>query len=262
MPGPRTTLLLALGLAPIAVGPMMPTPAVAQGRSLAEVRDQGVLYCKRKRFRQALASLSRAYAMKGGPGDFPTVYYRGVAAFELGLIELAFEMSEVAERLAVDDGRKRRVTRLRDQIRRLYGPVTVKPSPNESNRRGRIFFEAKTGIINPEKKKRFAALQTRYQETSVTLPATVFLPYGEYTANNVPFAVVEGAQKPPTVEVFLQVAEDDGGGGMTMGLDGETWMWIGIGVGAAVGIGVGAALLLSGDDEPVEAPDGIIIRGE
>jgi len=238
-------------------------PALAQPQSgrLAETRDQGVLYFKKKRFKQARRFLDKAYGMKGGPGDFPTVYYRARTAFALGQVDLAQEMVTIAERLAVDDRRKRRVEDLGTRIRGLYGPVTFKPSPNESNRRGRIFFEAKTGLINKEKKERFAALQARYQTTSVTLPATLMLPYGEFTANGIPFTVVEGAERPPSVEIFLQVADDDGAGGGS-GIDSSTWMWIGIGTAAAVGIGVGAALLLSGDEEPVRGPIDIPFSGE
>lgn len=259
MPVRRITLSLALAL-PLALGPVAAAVAQQTGGRLAETRDQGVLYYKKKRFKQARRYLDKAYALKGGPGDFPTVYYRGMTAFELGFVDLAHEMVTVAERLAVDDRRKRRVQDLANRIRGLYGPVTFKPSPNESNRRGRIFFEAKTGIINKEKKERFAALQERYRTTSVTLPATLMLPYGDYTANGIPFAVVEGAEKPPTVEIFLQVAEDEGGDGA--GVDGTTWLWIGAGAAVAVGLGVGAALLLGGDDEPVRGPVEVPFGGE
>lgn len=260
MPARRLVLAAALAALPVSVAP--PTPARAQdARRLAEVRDQGVLYYKKQLFKQARRYLDEAYAMKGGPGDFPTVYYRALTAFAQGHVDEAHEMATIAERLAVDDRRKQAVAEIKSRVRALYGPVTFKPSPNESNRRGRIFFEAKTGIINKDKKDRFAAIQERYRSTSVTLPTTLFLPYGEYTANNVPFAVVEGAEKPPAVEIFLQVVEDEGGvtGG---GLDGDTWMWIGIGSAAAIGLGVGAALLLGGDDEPPAGPVDVPFRGE
>ncbi len=244
----RIALTLALG-APLALGPVTPAAAQQSGR-LVETRDQGVLYYKKKRFKQARRYLDRAYAMKGGPGDFPTVYYRGMTAFVLGQVDLAYEMMTVAERLAVDDARKRRVKDLGNRIRELYGPVTFKASPNETNSRGRIFFEAKTGIINKDKKERFAAVQERYQTTSVELPATLMLPYGEFTANGIPFTVVERAEKPPVVEIFLQVVDEDEGGASVGGLDTSTWVWIGVGAAAAVGIGVGAALLLGGDEDP------------
>ncbi len=253
MPARRIALSLSLVAAPLAIGPVGSASAQEAG-TLAETRDQGVLYCKKKRFKQALRYLNQAYAMKGGPGDFPTVYYRGVAAFALGQIELAHEMVEIAERLAVDERRKRRVLDLSQQIRELYGPVVFEPTAEETSTRGRIFLEAKTGIINRDKRERFDRLRERYRTTALTLPKTLFLPYGEYTANGIPFAVVERAEKPPTVEIFLQPPEDEGG--VIDSIDGTTWMWIGIGTAAAVGIGVGAALLFGGEDEgPVGRQD-------
>lgn len=249
MPSPRHVLAAALALTPVAV-PV--APATAQTQGLAEARDQGVLYYKKKLFKQAHRQLAKAYGMKGGPGDFEVVYYRGLTALKLDLVNLAWQMADTAERLARDDRRKDAVRELKQDIRRQYGPVTFKPSPNESNRKGRIYFEAKTGIINPDKKRRFEKVQEEYRTTSITLPSTVFLPYGEYTANNVPFAVVESAEQPPEVEIFLQVVEEDvvaGGGGGD-----NTWLWVGIGTAAAVGLGVGAYFLLSGEEEAEPKP--------
>lgn len=250
MPRPRNALALALAFTAAALAPLPPRPAHAQAPQpkLEEVRDQGVHYYKKKLFKQAERQLEKAYAMSGGPGDFETVYFRGLTAYQLDQVNLAHEMVTNARRLALDPRRKRAVDELEQQIRALYGPVVFKASPNESNRRGRIYFEAKTGIINPDKKRRFEQIRDQYRSTSITLPATLFLPYGEYTANNVPFAVLEGASEPPTVEIFLQIVEEDviaasGGGGD------DTWLWVGVGTAAAIGIGVGAYFLLAGDDE-------------
>lgn len=252
MPRPRLALALTLALTPAALAPVTPCHAQAQAQAqrLDEIRDQGVHYYKKKLFKQAERQLETAYAMSGGPGDFETVYFRGLTAFQLDQVNLAHEMATIAERLAVDDRRKRAVNELKQQIRALYGPIVFKASPNESNRRGRIYFEAKTGIINPDKKRRFEQIREQYRSTSVTLPATLFLPYGEYTANNVPFTVLEGATEPPTVEIFLQVLEEDvvGANGAS-GASDNTWLWVGVGTAAAVGLGIGAYFLFGGEDE-------------
>ncbi|MEZ4435496.1 MAG: hypothetical protein R3F65_24085 [bacterium] len=253
MPRPRQILALALASLPVALPPTAPAYAQAQPQKLEEVRDQGVHYYKKKLFKQAERQLATAYAMNGGPGDFETVYFRGLTAFQLDQVNLAQEMVQSARRLAVDARRKRAVDELEQQIRALYGPVVFKASPNETNRKGRIYFEAKTGIINPDKRRRFEQIREQYRAHSVTLPTTLYLPYGEYTANNVPFAVVEGASDPPTVEIFLQIVEEDVLA--AAGDNDNTWLWVGIGTAAAVGIGVGAWLLLSDDAEPVKPSD-------
>lgn len=254
MPRPRLALALTLALTPAALAPLTPCHAQAQQpQRLDEIRDQGVHYYKKKLFKQAERQLETAYAMNGGPGDFETVYYRGLTAFQLDQVNLAQEMITHARRLALDDRRKRAVDELEQQLRALYGPVHFKTSPNESNLRGRIYFEAKTGIINPDKKRRFEQIREQYRSQSVTLPATLYLPYGEYTANNVPFTVVEGATTPPTVEIFLQVlGEDIAGAGDESD---NTWLWVGVGTAAAVGLGIGAYFLFSGEGEEAKPRD-------
>lgn len=249
MPRPRHALALALAFTPAALAPVTAAHAQAQPQKLEEVRDQGVHYYKKKLFKQAERQLEKAYAMSGGPGDFETVYFRGLTAYQLDQVNLAHEMVTNARRLALDPRRTRAVDELEQQIRALYGPVVFKASPNESNRRGRIYFEAKTGIINPDKKRRFEQIRDQYRSTSVTLPATLFLPYGEYTANNVPFAVLEGAREPPTVEIFLQIVEEDVIAANGGGDSDNTWLWVGVGAAAAVGLGVGAYFLFGGEDE-------------
>jgi hypothetical protein len=76
----------------------------------------------------------------------------------------------------------------------------------------------------------------------VRVPTTIYLPYGDYTANNVPFTLVQG-EPSPTVELFLQVVQRTAEGG------GRKWLYVGIGGGAAVAAGVAAFFLLSAEDE-------------
>lgn len=237
-------LLIALGLGPIPGGV---APAYAQddemgASSFTEIRDQGLLYQRKRRYKQAKAALDKAYAMPEGPGDFKTVYYRGEAAYKLLLVEQAFEMTAAAAKLAKGKRQKADVLELQTELDSLFGKVTFKAAAGETNAQGRIFFESKTGIINREKKKRFQSIQSRFKSTDITLPITVYLPYGEYLANKVPFSIAQGAEA-PEIEIFLQVQQEE---------EDNTWMWVGIGAGtvAAVGLGVGAVVLLAGDPPP------------
>ena len=221
----------------LVVAPM--TGAVAQGTTLEDVRDQGILYFKKGHFKQAKVRLDQAFAAPGGDRDFLTAFYRAKAAYKLLVLELAFSMAATAESLAGDDERKKvSVSQLVTEMSSLYGPVTFKAAKGETNAQGRIFFEAKTGIINRAKKQRFSAIRDRFRSTDVKLPATVYLPYGTYTANKVPFAIEQGAEKPPELEIFLQVVvgpDDD---------DSAMWWYVGIGGAVVAGLGVGALLLL------------------
>lgn len=208
------------------------TSAHAQAsNTLEDVRDQGILYFKKGIYKQAKVRLDRAYKNAKGKKDFLTVYYRAMTYYKMLLLETAFKMVDAAGPLAGDDARRSaKATELKDEMDSLYGGVTFKAAKGETNEKGRIFFESKTGIINKSKKQRFKAIRERFRSTDIKLPTMIYLPYGAYTANKVPFELQPEADKPPVLEIFLQVVveEDDGMG---------VWGWVGIGVGAAAAVG-------------------------
>lgn len=208
-------------------------PAHGQGKSMEEMRDQGILYYKRDIYPQAMNVLNKAYKAPGGSQDFKTVFYRGRTAHQLLLLEVAFEMAKDAQQLAGENERAKQLAQsFQEELNSLYGAVNVKLDKKETNKRGRIFLKSKTGIINREKKKVFVSIRTRFENTEIDFPAKIYLPFGEYTANNIPFKIVKG-QPEPTVEVFLQI-EDVGGGGL------NAWWITGIAGAATVAAGVGA----------------------
>jgi hypothetical protein len=223
-----------------------PPEAYAQedGRSMEELRDQGIAYYKRKRFKLAKRILDQAFATKGGAADFKTVLYRARSAYKLLLLEDAFTMAKAAGKLAKKNRSKRMSTELLEEMAGLYGGVTFAAADGETNKRGRIFFEAKTGIINKEKRQRFQSIRERFRTTNVELPATVYLPYGAYKANEVPFELAQG-EDPPTVKIFLQVMIEEGDD------DGLLWVYVGAGAAAAAGHAVCAFFLIS-EPDPVE----------
>lgn len=238
-----------LGAIPLAVLPAVPALAQipAGPQTMEEARDQGVLYYRKKLFKQAMPLLDKAYGMPGGADDFSTVYYRGQTAYKLLLLEKAFEMSARATALAGDDNRrKQNAQEFQTELDSLFGKVTLKAAEGETNDKGRIFFETRTGIINKDKRQRFQAIQERFKTTDITLPITVYLPYGDYLANKVPLSITQG-EAAPEVEIYLQVQQ-------TADDDDNTWMWVGIGAGtaAAIGLGVGAFFLLSPEEPEPE----------
>jgi len=218
-----------------------PPVAMAQSASLEQLRARGRAYHKRGMYKQAMSMFDKAYGTKSGSKDFETVIYRARTAYALLLLETAFEMAEKAEEIADGNRETRSARELKSEMTGLYGPVRVKAEQGETNAKGRIFFETKTGLINKEKKARFEAIQERFRGTDIALPRTVFLPYGKYTANNVPFEIVQG-QPMPTVSVFLQVRQDEEDD------DSALWWYVGAGGAAAIALGVGAIVLFAEPD--------------
>lgn len=237
-------LFFALALGVVAIGS---TAGVASAQTLEDVRDQGILYFKKGILKQAKARLDRAFKDKKGQTDFLTVYYRGMTYYKLRLLETAFEMVDKAKALTADDPKRAaKVDELHNEMKSLYGAVTFEAAKGETNTKGRIFFESKTGIINKDKKQRFMAIRERFRSTDIKLPTTVYLPYGAYTANKVPFELQPDQEKVPVLEIFLQVVVEEGEG---MGV----WGWVGIGVGAAALVG-GALFAFTGDSGGTTLP--------
>ncbi len=249
----KASRLIAFSLA-LATGTVaVPVSAVqAQGpggaTTLEDVRDQGILYFNKDLHKQARGFLDRAWKMPGGQADFRTAYYRAATYFKLLIVEEAFSSALKAEQLADNDRHKRRIGDLLTEMRSLFGAVTLTAAEGETNKKGRIFFEAQTGIINRAKKQRFMSIRERFRSTDIALPITVYLPWGEYTANKVPFALVQG-EDAPSLEIFLQVDrtnEPKGGGLSTM-----QWVWIGVGGAVLVAGAATAAVLLQAPEDEV-----------
>lgn len=222
--------------------PLVSTASAAE--AYEDDLEQGILYVKRDQFKQAKISLDRAYK-GGGAEDFRTTYYRAYADYKLLLLEQAFEMLSKAKSLAKEGKEQSTVAELEREMKSLYGAVTLNPADGETNQGGRIFFESKTGIINKEKKQRFLSIRERFKSTDITLPTTVYLPYGDYLVNKVPFSLVEG-EPSPRLEIYLQIqtaSESQSSGGVS------PWWLVGVGGLAAVAAGVGAYFIFADDNE-------------
>jgi hypothetical protein len=207
---------------------------------LEESRDQGVLYLKKSRFKQAFRYLSRVYKTSKGSRDFRTVYYRGRAAIGQNRVQVAFEMALAARSLADSKRRLSSVQGFIDELNAEYGFVDFKAAQGEERREGRILLEGQSTIINKTKRMVFAHVRRTLRESDIRLPQRVYLPHGRYIANNIAFEIEQGGQ-PPVVDLFLQVSNNAAGG------DSAVWWYLGIGGGAAAVVGVTALMLL---DEP------------
>lgn len=218
--------------------------ALAQEKvSFDDIREQGILYFKKGHYKRAKLSFDRAYRTSEGRRDARTLYYRGRVAQKLLLLDIAFKMAKDALALeGINDRVKRRIEEFQGELKDRYGAVHIKAGKGETNKKGRIFLEAKTGIINKDKKRVFMSIRSRFRALEVALPRSIYLPYGDYLANNVPFTISKGEQE-PTVEVFLQIVKEEA--------ETPIWWYAGIGGTTAIVAGLGAFLLLNQEDPKV-----------
>jgi len=240
-----------LGLILLSVLMALPASAQTDLSGYEELRDQGLLYLRKKKIKQAYTFLTRAYESPGGAEDYKTLLSRGETAQELLLLEIAFEMADKAVKAAGTDRRKARALELQDGLKSKYGKLEVVPAEGETNTQGRIFFQARTGIINRKKRALFEQIRDRFRSTELEIPTTVYLPYGDYLANNVPVKLTSA--ETAKVALYLQVQR---GAQAASGEGGGSWLMAGVGAAAALTAGVGAFFLLQ--DKQVEIVDRLV----
>ena len=208
--------------------------------ALEQVRDQGILYLKRKLPKLAMSHLDRVYRSERGKRDFRTVFYRARAALELGQLGIADSMMNEAKALTKSQRQLNRIQALQAEFRSSFGSVRVLPAIGEARRQGRLILERESTLINKRKRDSYLSLQTRLGSAPATLPMMLYVPHGRYRLNGVDFEVSE-AKHSTTVKVFLRQFVGGQGGQSRM------WWWIGSGVVAATVVGVAAVMLF---DEP------------
>lgn len=240
MSGPLRGLLLAALFAvcvPIGMGEAMADPSLGR---LEQVRDQAILYLKKGKYKPALKRLDTVYSSSLGAQDFRTVYARGRAAFGVHRIQLAFEMAYAARSLADSKRRLARVQGFISELNAEYGAVDFRAAPGETRFEGRILLERQSAIINKNKKSVFDSVRLELRSQDIRLPVRLYLPFGRYIANNIPFEIEHG-EKTPVVDLFLQVADN------TDASSSAVWWYLGVGATAAVVVGLTTLMIM---DEP------------
>jgi hypothetical protein len=212
---------------------LMPQTGLAQVEQLSfsELRDQGMLYFRKKRFKQAYRALNTAIKQPKGREDYKVHFGLARTTAKLLLLEEAFLKCDESLRLAGDNEKhKNAVIAFRADLDSKYGGIRLVPAKGETNRKGRIFLEAKTGIINKKKKEVFKKIRTRFRETEIQIPTIIYLPHGQFLANNVPVSVK--GNEISEVALYLQVDRT------IVASPGLNWWWVGSGIAATLATGV------------------------
>lgn len=210
-------------------------------------KQQGITYFTKKMIPLAVEQFDLAYSTPLGRADFVVIYYRGYLAKQQLKLEKAFEMAELAVALS-DKGSKEnaQAQQLLDELKGQFNYVNIKPAEQETNRQGRIYLETKRRIINKQKREQFESIRLRFRSNDVKIPTKIYLPYGKYTANNVPFEIKRNSEESPEVSVFLAIIKDQAAS------NDNTMLYTGLGITGAAVLGLGAYLLLKPEDQRVD----------
>ena len=238
----RALSLMCLGVT-LMMSPLSHHIASAQDKSaplsLDQAREQGLLYFNENMLDLARSQFDLAYQAPGGKADFIVVYYRGFLAEKRLELEVAFQMAELAVTISNDDQERAQAQELFEQLQGRFGYVEIKRNPNETNTKGRIYLETARRILNRKKREQFQSIRERFRSNDIQVPTRIYLPYGRYTANGVPFQIKRNSDETDSVEVILHIIQDT-----TKQAGGSTWLYTGVGVASAALLGVGTYFLL------------------
>jgi len=211
---------------------------------LAALRDQGAHYLQLKRFDAAQLRLEQASRLPGGEEDFKTHLLLARVYYAQLVLERAFPAARKAVDLAMNDQQRERSVRLLETMDKAFGGVTLTQAEEQVGRvkTGHLHLVDAGGLINVKKKEQFHQIRDHFDETPVELPVTIYLPFGRYTVNLVPFETKPGERA--TVVTFLDAGGRDGI---------SPWWWVAGGV-VAAGAAATAAVLLLSSDEPERHP--------
>jgi len=238
------TLVLVLSLTLVSSSNAV---AKDEGIDFEQAKRQGITYFNNNMYPLAKKQFDLAYQTAEGKNDFVVVYYRGFLAERDLRLEVAFEMAEMAVTLGNSNEEKDQAQQLLDQLKGRFGYVKISPAAEETNKQGRIYLETKRRIINKQKREQFESIRMRFRSMDVTVPTKIYLPYGRYTANNVPFEIKRNSDEIPEVALFLHIIK-----GADEGAGGTAWLYTGLGVTGAALIGVGAYFLLKPEPSVVD----------
>jgi hypothetical protein len=211
---------------------------------LKATKDQGILYFNKQMLAPAREQFELAFSTPDGKSDFIVVFYLAYIAEKQLRLEAAFDMAELAVKLAEPQSQDESNAReIFERLKGQFSYVSILAAKEETNKRGRIYLEPKGRILNKQKREQFQSIRTRFRSMDVELPTKIYLPHGRYTANNVPFSIKRNVAKIPEVKLFLHIIKK------APTPESNTLLYTGIGVLGATALGIGAYLFLK--PEPI-----------
>ena len=211
--------------------------------NFAAAKSQGILYMRKKLWRQAQRQFDLAYSTPEGKKDYLILYYRAYIARQYLQLEVAFSMAEAAIKVA-EPGSKPHTDALTllNEMKAKFGAVVLEKGEDNLQDVGRVFLRTPRKIFNKEKRKQFKDIQARFNSVDVRLPAKIYLPYGKYTANYVAFSIKKNKKpskiKIPFISAEKKVKKDN------------TWLYASIGAGVVVAGIVTYLVLDPGEETP------------
>jgi len=232
LPSAMTLGLMSLGL--MAIGLSAPLEAVPL--SYQQRVHQAERYVEGKLYEQAVKELKELERSPEGSQDVRVSELLSLAYYHSNDINKALYYLRQARQLTADEGLRARLTQHYQQWIKAFGLVQFASlTPTTS---GAIELNAERKILNPKRRAAFKIAQ-RQLRRGVTLPLSMYLPFGSYVANSVPFQL-KPSLPPPSVELSLIPVK-----GEAVSTKTSKWVYITLGGVALIATAVGGYYLLS-----------------
>lgn len=206
-------------------------------RSYEQQLEQVRLYINKNMFEAARSELERLKLTDRGKDDERVYTALAKVNYKLYFITDALSNLRNARQVTRDPKTKESLSALYEQWLTAFGLVRFEPLDQVT--RGTIELIRTRKLINKDRQSALSIVQDQLS-SPVNLPISVYLPYGNYSANGVEFKL-ERNRPTPLVELMLApVAEPQPEVKKQLNIP---WLYVGAGAVALIGASVGAYFL-------------------
>lgn len=210
-PSRFTTVTRALALLlmcpPVTPVALTSAPPAALAQPLAQSYEQRLyqanLYMRQELYAQALIELETLLRTPQGSVDVRVVTAAAEASYKTHDITKALEYLRVARRLSQDPMQRQSLSDRYEAWSSEYGPVRFESA--NALRFGALTLESERKILSPERREVFEVARARLAQ-GITPPLSLYLPYGAYLANQVPFQLVPSRPMPIVVAPLTPIS--------------------------------------------------------
>lgn len=222
-------------------------------RSYEQQLEQVRLYINNKMFEAALVELNKLKLTSRGGQDARLHTALAKVNYKLHYVTAALNDLRQARLLTNDPEAKKKLTALYEQWTSTYGLVRFEAA--EQLQTGTLNLTRTRKMINHERAAAFEFIQDELAK-GVTLPLSVYMPFGSYSANGTQFKLKKD-QPTPIVEVILIPLKQEPITPKKQDL--SKWLYIGLGSAVLVGLGIGGYYALQ-DSPPANKTLSITIN--
>lgn len=206
--------------------------------------DQVRLYIRNQMLPAALTELEQLSRTQQGQADVRVFAALAKVNFKLHEVTLALKHLRTARDLSRNPAEQAQLTSLYEEWLSEFGLVRFEPASSVSQ--GSFELVRKRKLINQERQAVLDHVSQQFRN-GITLPISVYLPYGSYLINEAPFKIARDGTV-PVVSVLLKPTQMD----PPKIEEPFPWLYVGLGGVAIIAAGIGSYFILS--DPPSAEP--------